>query len=62
MAGLTVTATKDEITIKLPLDKQGRDSGSGKSVIHATTSGNQTVVVPGFDKPLSIGVNVYTKK
>ena len=56
---LTATVKNGQITIVLPYDKNGKPSKSGKSKIHATTSGNQTIVVDG--KPLTIGVNAYCK-
>lgn len=43
--------------IEIDISKRGKTSGSGKSVIVATTGGN--VAVPGSDE-LKIGINCYT--
>ena len=51
-----------ELIVRVPFDGKGRESSSGKSTIHATSGGNQAVVVDGLDKPLVIGLNAYVKK
>ena len=52
----------NEIVITLPFNPQGTRSQSGKTMIVATTSGAAVVNAPGFDKPISVNVNVYFKE
>lgn len=50
------------LIIDMPLDVEGIESGSGKSIIHASTRGNRTygdANVQGM--PLTIAVNAYTE-
>ena len=50
------------LTITLPLQPDGTRSASGKTMVVATTRGNQVApdaVVNG--KPITIGVNAYYK-
>lgn len=48
------------ITCKLPAKPE--PSGSGKSDLHATTSGNMNTGIKLGGKDLIAGINVYTKK
>lgn len=48
----------DILTIRIDISKRLGRSGSGKSTIVATTSGN--VSVPGHEE-IKLGVNCYTK-
>jgi hypothetical protein len=52
------------IVLTMPFDKKGISSASGKSTVHASTRGNQTVSVKDGKSTLflSAGVNVYSKK
>lgn len=53
-----MTSVKGNIlTIEVDLSKVGSSSKSGKSLTIATTGGNQTL--PGYDKLVKVGVNVY---
>ena len=47
------------LTIKIDLTKESGPSASGKSIIIATTEGNQSL--PGQDG-MKIGLNVYKRK
>lgn len=62
MLTATLNKEKDELTIVLPANKKPVPSASGKSLIVASSHGNQatTIVVDG--KPVVIGVNAYIKK
>jgi ABC-type molybdate transport system ATPase subunit len=55
-----VTNGDNKLVITVDLDKQFGASGSGKSIIIATTEGNITAQ-DGDGKPFSIGLNVYRK-
>lgn len=48
------------ITVELPA--KPTDSGSGKSNIYATTSGNLNTGLKIGGKDLIAGINIYTKK
>ncbi len=47
------------LTIKIDLTKESGPSSSGKSIIIATTEGNQSL--PGEDN-MKIGLNIYKRK
>lgn len=55
-----LSSDKKSIVITLPLQK-GKPSASGKTVVVATTGGNQQTAVNVEDKPVVVGVNVYYK-
>jgi len=57
---MKVSVKNNAIVIELPFDKNGTPSKSGKSVVHATTSGNTAVGLPDGSQ-LSVGVNVFSK-
>jgi hypothetical protein len=48
------------IFIELPISP--RPSASGKSLVIASTAGNQATTATHDGKPVIIGVNAYTKK
>ena len=58
---MKATVKDGKLVVELDFDKKGTPSKSGKSTIHASTGGNQSVVVDGLPKPLVIGVNAYSK-
>lgn len=62
MSEITGKVKDGNLIITMPFDKKGTASGSGKSMVHATTSGNIELKVEGFEKPLKVGINVYTPK
>jgi hypothetical protein len=55
---MQLSPDKATLIIKVDLTRRGEPSGSGKSIIIASTGGN--IVVPGGNKTM-IGLNVYTK-
>ena len=63
MAGITakLNAAKTEITITLPYTPPARAemSASGKSLVLASTRGNQAISLDGA--VANMGVNIYTK-
>jgi len=58
----TTAAVKDgKLVITMDLDEAGRRSGSGKTMVHASTHGNMATTALVNGKPLILGVNAYTK-
>lgn len=55
---VTIDKSKKTVTIVLDL-MEPKVSGSGKSLVIATTSGNKTMDTEFGGKPVTIGVNVY---
>ena len=58
MKNVEMEITGDILTIKVDLSKEFGPSASGKTIIIASTEGNQSV--PGRDE--KIGLNIYKKK
>jgi hypothetical protein len=56
MKNIELTVNGNVLTVKIDLSKTHGASGSGKSIIIASTEGNQ-VVAPG----IMAGINVYKK-
>lgn len=59
---MTVKVEGNNLVITLPFDKDGKDSASKKSLIHATTGGAEKTEVMVGGKPLQVSVNAYTSK
>jgi hypothetical protein len=59
MKNVEMTQEGDILTIKVDVTKEFGLSSSGKTIIIASTEGNQSI--PGSDK-IKIGLNVYRKK
>jgi len=57
---VVVNKKKKTLTITLPLQKP-TESSSGKSMVVATTRGNQVVDADYDGHPLTVGVNCYFK-
>jgi len=57
---IAISADGDTLVITLVMDAAGRDSSTGKSLIHFTTSGYKEV--PGTDKRVSLTVISSKKK
>ncbi len=47
-----------QLVITVDLDQELGVSSSGKSILIATTGGNVSVAVPGYDE-IKVGLNVY---
>lgn len=59
MTGLEFKVEKGKLVIVADLKREGIPSKSGKSVILASTHGNQTMFIDGV--PVTVGVNIYRK-
>ncbi len=58
MKNIEMTTEGNILTIKVDLSQRFGKSSSGKSIIVASTEGNQSI--PGNEE-IKIGLNVYTK-
>lgn len=58
MKNVEMSMEGDILTVKVDLSKEFGPSSSGKTIIIATTEGNQSI--PGRDE--KIGLNVYRKQ
>lgn len=52
----------NKLMIVMDFDETGTPSASGKTMVHASTRGNMTTTALVNGKPLTIGVNAYTKR
>jgi len=60
---MNVSLSEDGKTLSVELSVSPRPSKSGKTIVIATSSGNQTFADLLFDgKPVTIGVNAYIPK
>ncbi len=59
---MTVKVEGKNLVITMPFSEKGTQSGSGKSMVHASTSGNKDAGIKVNGKNLIIGINAYTKK
>jgi len=50
-----------KLVITVDMDKKGTLSSSEKSLIHASSHGNQPTSLQVGGKPLIVGLNCYTK-
>jgi hypothetical protein len=57
-----VTIENGELVIRLPLNKPPRPSGSGKSLVVASSHGNQRSEAVLDGQPVVVGVNAYIAK
>ena len=57
---LKVTVKNGKIVLEIPFNAEGTPSKSGKSLVHATTSGNQAIALQDGTQ-LSVGLNVFAK-
>jgi hypothetical protein len=51
-----------ELVIKIPVEEIPQPSASGKTLVVASTHGNQTTKTMVQGKPLVIGLNAYIKR
>jgi len=58
MKNVDLKVEGDILTIKVDLAKEFGPSASGKTIIIATTEGNQTI--PGHEN-MKVGLNIYKK-
>lgn len=59
MTGLEFRVEKGKLVITADLKGKGIPSKSGKSLVLASTHGNQVMFVDG--EPITVGINVYKK-
>ncbi len=59
MKNVEMTVDENILTIKVDLSKEFGESSSGKSIIIASTEGNQAVPE---NEDVKVGLNVYKKK
>jgi hypothetical protein len=59
---MKVSLSKDNKTLTIELPVSPADSKSGKSVVIASTRGNQPTTVEFNGQPITVGVNAYTAK
>ena len=57
---LTVTQEDNVLVIRIPMQKPA-PSSSGKTLVVATTHGNQATTVEVNEKPVIVGVNAYIR-
>ena len=57
---MQVTIEKNELVIRIPM-VEPRPSASGKTLVVATTGGNQVTTAMVNGKPVTIGLNAYIK-
>jgi hypothetical protein len=55
------TIENDELVIRLPVNKPPRPSQSGKTLVVASTHGNQPTQAVVNGQPVIIGVNAYIR-
>lgn len=60
MAAPKITVAGKKMTIEVDLSEAGEPSASGKTLVIASTHGNQVVETDAG--PVSVGLNVYRKK
>jgi len=56
----TIDTKTNELVIRIPLQSP-RPSASGKTLVVATSGGNQATTAQVNGKPVTIGVNAYIK-
>jgi len=59
MENVKITRTGKKLTIEVDLSKKGTPSKSGKTLVIASTNGNQRIDGEGN---IIVGLNVYTPK
>lgn len=58
MENVKMTKTGNKLTIEVDLSKKGTPSSTGKSLVIATTKGNQKI---DGTEDIHIGLNIYKK-
>lgn len=59
---MKVELKDDNLVITIPVDKNPQPSASGKTLVVATSRGNQVTGVLVDGKPLTVGFNAYIKR
>ncbi len=58
---LTAEIKAGILTVKIPVNEKPEPSATGKTLVVASSHGNQTTTVMVDGKPLIIGLNAYIK-
>ena len=61
MADISAKIEGSNLIVTVPLNTAGVRSASGKTMVHASSHGNQATACMVNGKPLIIGLNAYTK-
>jgi len=61
MADISAKIEGNNLIVTVPLNTAGIRSVSGKTLVHASSHGNQATSCMVNGKPLIIGLNAYTK-
>ena len=56
---MKVTIENGELVVRIPVNAPPRPSKSGKTLIVATSGGNQTTTAEVNGKPVTVGFNAY---
>jgi hypothetical protein len=59
---MKVSEENGELVIRVPMNKNPQPSASGKTLIVATSNGNQPTTVQVNGKPVTVGFNAYVKR
>lgn len=59
---MKVTIENNELVIRIPVESPPRPSSNGKTLIVATSGGNQATSVIVEEQPVAIGLNAYIKR
>ena len=62
MSKLTAEVKDGNLIVTIPLNKPASPSATGKTMVHASSHGNQPTEVKIDGQPLIIGLNAYTKR
>lgn len=57
---MIVTVEKNELVIRIPMEAP-RPSSSGKTLVVASSHGNQATTATVNGKPVTVGVNAYIR-
>lgn len=58
---MKVTIEKNELVIRIPMNATPKASASGKSLVVASSGGNQATTATVNGKPVIVGLNAYIK-
>lgn len=59
---MKVTQENGELVVRIPLNDPPAPSKSGKTLVVASSHGNQPTAVEVNGKPVTIGLNAYIKR
>jgi len=59
---MKATIENGELVVRIPLQDPPRPSKSGKTLVVATTGGNQATTAEVNGKPVVVGINAYIQR